>query len=198
MINTIGLFITPHSQWQRIAENNNRSIVGPLAYICVMAWIPAVAWFYGTTVVGWQVGDGETIRFSKSSATALISLFYFAMVACVSGIGYIIARMAETYGSHSTLAKGFSVAGLSATPLFLAGAVGFIPIFSLDVVVCIAAIAYSMYLFCDGIPTVMNTPEDRVFLYASAALTAVLVVTVVLLVTTVILWDMGLSPEFID
>lgn len=198
MINTVGLFLAPQSQWHKLAEKKQHSVIASLAYICIFAWIPAVAWFYGTTVVGWEVGDGETIRLSKSSATAMITLFYFAMVACVSGIGYIIARMAKTYGSHSTLAKGFMVAGVSATPLFLAGAVGFIPIFSLAVVVCLAAIAYAMYLFCTGIPIVMNTPEERVFLYASAALTAVLVVTVVLLVTTVILWDMGLSPEFID
>ena len=198
MINTIGLFIAPQSQWHKVAENSNPSIVAPLAYIFMLAWIPAVAWYYGTTIVGWQVGDGETVRLSKSSASVMISLFYFAMVACVSGIGYIIARMAETYGSHSTLAKGFTVAGLSATPLFLGGLMGFMPIFSVAIIVLIAAVSYAMYLFCTGIPIVMDTPEDRVFLYASAALTAVLVVTVVLLVTTVILWDMGLSPEFID
>lgn len=198
MINTFGLLIAPQTQWQRIADQGAMSLFSAIAYICVFAWIPAVAWFYGTTTVGWTVGDGDVIRLSKNSATMLITVFYFAMIAYVSFIGYIIYRMADTYGSHSTLAKGLSVAGLSATPLFLAGAVGFVPSFGIDVVICLLGIAYSMYLFFTGIPAIMETPKDRTFLYASAALCALLVVTVVLLVATVILWDMGLTPEFVD
>ena len=62
------------------------------------------------------------------------------------------------------LTKGIVIAGLTATPLFIAGLVGFYPVLWLDLLVGVAAVSWAVYLMYLGIPIVMNIPEERGFL----------------------------------
>ncbi len=58
------------------------------------------------------------------------------------------------------------------------------------------ALAYSVYLLYSGLPTLMEIPTERGFLYASAVLAVGLVALVSLLAMTALLWGMGLQPVF--
>lgn len=170
-----------------------------LLYPCILALLPAVAWYYGTSQVGWTVGDhGETIRLTAESARTICILFYFTMLACVAVIGYFIHWMAHTYGAESSTIKGIVLAGLMSTPLFIAGAVGFHPILWLDMLIGVVAVSWAVYLMYLGIPIVMGIPEERGFLFSSAILAIALVILICLMVGSVILWDFGAAPEFID
>ncbi len=194
--NALGLFFRPKHQWQTIADQSSFSLFKSLIYTLILACIPALAWFYGTTETGWTVGEGENIRLTKDSGMIIISLFYLVMVASICVIGYAIHWMAQTYGSDSTIAKGIAVAGFSATPLFLAGAVGFLPAYGLDLLVAIVALSYAVYLLYLGIPKVMDIPEERGFLYASAVVAVCMVIVMIIMGGTVILWGMGAEPQF--
>lgn len=199
MINhVIGLLFWPKKQWQTIAREYSFSLVTTLLYVMVLAALPALAWYYGTTSIGWSVGDGETIKLTKLSAGKIIPLFYLTMVLSVCAIGYMIHWMAETYGTDSSTAKGIAVAGFTATPLFIAGAVGFLPIFWLALLIAIAAVSYAVYLLYLGIPAVMGIPEERGFLFASAVIAVCLVILMTIMGGSVILWDMGAAPTFTD
>ena len=120
------------------------------------------------------------------------------MVACVNVIGYFIHWMADTYGANSSVAKGVVIAGLTATPLFLAGLVGFYPVLWLDMLVGVAAICWAVYLMYLGIPIIMNIPEERGFLFSSAVMGVSMVILICLMVGSVILWDFGAAPAFTD
>jgi hypothetical protein len=164
-----------------------------------MAILPAVAWYYGTSQVGWTVGEhGETIKLTAQSARQICILFYLTMVACIAVIGWFIHWMADTYGAESTPAKGVVIAGLTATPLFIAGLVGFYPLLWVDLLVGVAAISWSVYLMYLGIPIVMKIPEERGFLFASAVLAISMVIMICLMVGSVIVWDFGAAPVFTD
>ena len=195
---TFGLLVKPSSQWKTITELSESSFKTLLLYPWVFAIIPAVAWYYGTTNVGWTVGDGEVIKLTKDSAMTICILFYLTQVACLSVIGYFIHWMSDTYGAESTIAKGIIIASLAATPMFLFGAVGFYPILWLDMLIGIVAVCWAVYLLYLGIPVVMDIPEERGFLFSSAVIGVALVILICLMVGAVILWDFGAAPAFTD
>ncbi len=196
---TIGLLSAPSRQWRRIAELPPSSFNTLALYACIMAILPAVAWYYGTTQIGWTVGDhGETIRLTKASSRQICILFYFTMVTCVAIIGYFIHWMSRTYGADSSFAKGIVIAGFTATPLFIAGLTGFYPILWLDMLIGVAAVSWAVYLLYLGIPIVMGIPEERGFLFSSAIMAIAMVILICLMVGSVILWDFGMAPAFTD
>ena len=196
---TFGLLVRPSAQWRTVADLPESSLKTLVLYPCIMAILPAVAWYYGTTQIGWTVGDhGETIKLTTQSSCQIGIRFYLTMVACVAVIGYFIHWMSETYGAESTITRGIVIAGLTATPLFIAGLVGFYPILWLDMLIGVTAVCWAVYLMYLGIPIVMNIPEERGFLFSSAVLGVALVILICLMVGSVILWDFGAAPAFTD
>jgi hypothetical protein len=195
---TFGLLTRPSAQWKTVADLPESSFKTLVLYPWFMALLPAVAWYYGTTQVGWSVGEGEPIKLTKESARQICILFYFTMVACVAVIGYFIHWMSDTYGAESTVTKGIVIASLTATPLFIAGLVGFYPLLWLDMLIGVVAICWAVYLMYLGIPIVMNIPEERGFLFSSAVLGVCLVILICLMVGSVILWEFGAAPAFVD
>ena len=194
-----GLLLRPKSQWQTVATLPESSLRTLLLYPCLLAILPAVAWFYGTAVVGWTVGEhGEVIRLTQASARQICILFYLTMLSCIAIIGYFIHWMAATYGAQSTITRGIVIAGLTATPLFIAGLSGFHPLLWLDMLIGVVAVCWSVYLMYLGIPIVMNIPEERGFLFSSAVLAIAMVILICLMVGSVLLWDFGAAPAFTD
>lgn len=195
----LGLLVRPSTQWRTIAALPENSLKTLLLYPCILALLPAAAWYYGTTHIGWTVGDhGEPIRLTRESARQICILFYLTMIACVAIIGYFIHWMAATYGAQSTITRGVVTAGLVATPLFFAGAVGFYPVLWLDMLIGVVAVSWSVYLMYLGIPIIMRIPEERGFLFSSAVLAIAMVILICLMVGSVMLWDFGAAPAFTD
>jgi len=194
----IGLMLQPSQQWRQIAELPPATLKTMMLFPCIMALLPAIAWHYGTTAVGWTVGDGDAIKLTPDSALQIVILFYLAMIGAVAVIGYFIHWMADTYGADSTFVKGIVITGFTATPLFLAGAVGFYPVLWLDMLIGTVATCWAVYLLYLGIPIVMKIPEERGFLFSSAVIAICLVMLICIMVGSVILWDFGAAPAFTD
>jgi hypothetical protein len=194
----LGLLFQPSQEWKNVADLPDATLRTLVLLPCILALIPAVAWYYGTTQVGWTVGSGDPVKLTAESARAIIILFYFAMVTAVAIIGYFIHWMSDTYGADSSFAKGIVIAGLTATPLFLAGATGFYPVLWLDMLIGVVAVCWAVYLLYLGIPIVMKIPEERGFLFSSAVIAICLVMFICIMVGSVILWDFGAAPAFTD
>jgi hypothetical protein len=196
---TFGLLVRPSAQWRAVADLPENSFRTLILYPCFLAILPAVAWYYGTSRVGWTVGDqGETIRLTVESARQISILFYLAMLGSVAVIGYFVHWMSDTYGANSTLTKGIVIVGLTCTPLFIAGLVGFYPLLWIDLLIGVAAVSWSVYLLYLGIPIVMGIPEERGFLFSSAVVGVALVILICMMVGSVILWEYGAAPAFTD
>ncbi len=194
----LGIIATPGKQWHSFAGRAPESAMRAAQYTLLLAIIPTVAWYWGTTQVGWEVGAGDTVKLSAGSARSIFPLFYLAMVSAIIFIGFMIHWMASNYGADSSAGKGIAIAGLAATPLFLAGVVGFYPVFWLALVLGVGSVCYTMYLLYLGIPIVMKIPEERAFLFASAIVAVCMVAVIAMMGASVILWDMGLAPVFTD
>jgi len=197
MINhAFGILLHPKTEWSKITATADKS--SGLLYTVLMATLPAVAWYYGTTQVGWSIGDDEMTRLTETSALPLIILFYLAMISTIAVIGYFTHWMSEEYGAKSSLLRGISIASYASTPMFIAGLVGFSPSLWVDMLVGVFAVSWALYLLYIGIPIVMDIPKERGFLFASAIVAVCLVMLVVIMVASVILWDFGFAPEYIS
>ena len=193
-----GILFHPTATWKAIGDLTEAQLRPYLAVPVVLGIIPAIAWYHGTTEVGWTVGGENLIRLTEQSAASIAIAFFFAQLCAICVIGYFIHWMSKTYGADTSTIKGIVLAGFTATPLLLSGAVGFYPILSLDLLVAIIASSWSVYLLYKGIPLAMKMPAERGFLYASAMVGVVLVMVICLMGATLILWDWGLEPVFRD
>ena len=94
---TFGLLVRPSAQWRAVADLPESSFRTLILYPCIFALLPAVAWFYGTSRVGWTVGDqGDAIKLTVESARQICVLFYLAMIGSVAVIGYFVHWMSDT------------------------------------------------------------------------------------------------------
>ncbi len=197
--NPFNFLLSPKKQWQTVANASLNALRTSALYTFILAALPCYAWYYGTTTAGWQLpGGSELIRLAPDSALRIVIAFYCAIILALWGIGYAIHWMAGTYGSITTFTKGYAVAAYGATPLFLAGLAGFFPNLGLDLIIGMVAVSWAVYLLYTGLPIVMNIPEERGFLYASAVLGVCLVFLVAMMGATVVLWNFGLMPVFVD
>jgi hypothetical protein len=191
-----GLFVNPKREWQAIRDD--KCTIGKCyaIHVLILAAIPAISGFIGTTQFGWQIGAGDPVKLTTESAALISVLYYLAMLVGVFAIGYMIYWMAGTYGATVALSQCVVLAAYTATPLFLIGVMELYPVLWVNLVVGIVALTYTVYLLYTGVPIMMGISEDRGFLFSSAVLAVGLVAFVALLAVTAILWGMGLEPQF--
>ncbi len=193
-----GLMINPRKQWHAIAALTDEEIKRLLPYPIFMALLPPLAWYIGTTKVGWTVGGDDVVRITEGSAIPLIVLGYIALLGAVVFIGLMINWMSQTYQSEAFPIKGVVLMGYACTPIFLAGACAVYPVWWIDIALGTVAAIYTTYLIYMAIPIMMGVPWDRGFLYASAVFMIALVYVVVILVGVTIIWEYIATPIFIN
>jgi hypothetical protein len=192
----VGLFIDPMRQWEKIRDQHKSADGGSVAHIFVLAAIPAISGYIGTTQVGWRIGVGEPIRITGDSAFAIAIIYYLALLVGVFSIGWVIHLLGKAYEVERPLSLCIALAAYAATPLFLIGLMEIYPVLWLNMLLGLPALAYTVYLLYSGLPIMMEIPAERGFLYSSAVLAVGLIALVALLAMTALLWGMGLQPIF--
>lgn len=195
---TVGLLTHPDREWEAIRNHSESISMLYLGHILLLALIPAAAGFYGTTQVGWQIGDGQIIRLTQSSALQLSALFYGAMLAGIYIIGRFIDFFAATYEVKNDKPRGVILAAYTATPVFLMGVIAVYPNIWVNMTAGLIAVAYAVYLLYEGLPILMKIPPERGFMFASSVLTVGLVMFVGLLAISVVIWSMGVGPVYVS
>ncbi|RBW50577.1 Yip1 family protein [Marinobacter sp. F3R11] len=198
LTHTFGLLTHPDQQWEAIRKESESVTRLYTGHVLLLALIPALAGFIGTSQVGWQIGDGQVTRLSVSSALSLSVLFYAAMLAGIFILGKFIDFFAATYDAVERTPRGVTMAAYTATPIFLIGVIAVYPNIWVNMLAGLVAIAYAVYLLYEGLPILMKIPEDRGFMFASAVLTVGLVMFVALLAMSVVIWSMGVGPVYVS
>lgn len=194
----IGILFSPKQEWERIRDKDDSIIGLYLKFLIIVALAPPVAWYFGSTQIGWEIG-GRVVKLTEQSAGQIMVLFYLAILVGTGFLGFMVHWMSETYEADtSTAAKGLSVAAYTCVPMFIVGLSGFYPILWLDILLGCLAAGYTVYLLYIGVPIVMEIPPERGYLFASAMVAVGLVMCAALLGATVILWQMGAMPVFTD
>ncbi len=186
-----GLLSHPHREMQAIKHENETVSHHYTHHVLLMAAIPVVCAFIGTTQIGWNFGENILVRPSLFTAFALAILFYALMLAGVAVMGRIIWWMARHYPHRPSLARCMVFAGYVATPIFLSGIVALYPVVWLCALVGTIALFYTGYLLYLGIPTFLNINKEEGLSFSSSTLAIGVLVLEVLLALTVLLWGYG-------
>jgi hypothetical protein len=190
-----GLMFRPKLEWKSIKAE--RCTIGKCfcSHVLILAAIPAIAGYIGTTQVGWSFGGFEVHRLTTQSALQIAILTYLTMLVAVFSLGKAIHWMGQTYGSKQTLPQAIALAAYAATPLWLMGFFFLYPVLWFNMLIGLPALAYTVYLLYSGVPVMMGVSQERGFMFASAVLAVGLVMLVTVLAAMAILWGMGIGPE---
>lgn len=193
-----GLFTHPLEEWHDIEKERADNKVLYQGYVAILALIPIVAGYIGTVHVGWRIAGGAPHYLTPESGLILCLLSYPALLVSIFILGKLIDWIGKTYGADidAKHPRGMSLASYAMTPLFLAGAVAIYPDIMLNMLVVMAAMAYTVYLIYTGVPVLMHITEERGFLFASSIITMVLVTLVGVRVATVIIWVAFFPPVY--
>lgn len=99
-----GLFSHPDREMQVINRENETISHHYTHHVLLMAAIPVICAFIGTTQIGWNFGDGTILKLSWFTGLALAVLFYGVMLAGVAVMGRVIWWMARNYPQRPSLA----------------------------------------------------------------------------------------------
>lgn len=191
----IGVFTHPKKEWEVVRDTKCNLIECYVKHVLLLAAIPPICAFIGATKVGWSIGD-KTFRLTEASTLPMAIGFYLFSLLAIYIMGRSIHWMASTFDAEVSIEKAVLVATQIVTPLFLSGFIALVPIPWLIMLVGIVAMGYTVYLMYTGIPIVLNIEPEKGFILASGVLTVGLVTMVGVIATTVILWGMGLGPEY--
>lgn len=191
-----GLFAHPNQEWQEIRGEEESISHMYLTHVLLLAAIPAVSAYIGTTQVGWSIGSRAPVMLTEASAMQLTIMSYLAMLIGVAVMGAFINWMSRTYDASPSMAQCVVFAAYTATPLFIGGLAALYPNLWLAMLIGTGAICYTVYLLYIGIPTFMNIPADEGFLFSSSVLAVGLVMLVSMIALSVILWGSGVGPVY--
>jgi len=192
-----GLLSNPTNEWKAVRKERPGIFRSYWSHIFILAAIPVIAGYYGTTRVGWQVIAREAHRLAPESALPIAIVSYVTLLIAVFVVGMLIHWMEKTYGGKADLDAAVALAGHTATPLFLIGVTLLYPLLWLNMLLGLPALAYAVYLLYTGVPTVIGIPKERGFLFASAVLAVGLVMFIGVLAASVILWSAGVGPTVV-
>lgn len=193
ILTSFGLLIDPESKWKTIKVRNPSTLSTYLGFLVIMALIPPVCAYLGSTKVGWKIG-AESFYLTPDSALQLSIAAYFALLAGVFVVAKFIQLMAKTFGADPSLSTCMALTAYSSTPLFLAGLAGAYPVMWVDMVVTLFAIGLAVFLLYTGVPVMMDIEKERGFLFSSSILTIAMVTFVGMLGVTAIFWGSGIAP----
>jgi hypothetical protein len=95
-----GLFSQPKKEWKSIKEE--RCTVGKCfcSHVLILAAIPAIAGYIGTTQVGWSFGGFEVHKLTTQSALQIAIITYLTMLVAVFSLGKAIHWIRPTVPSR--------------------------------------------------------------------------------------------------
>jgi hypothetical protein len=191
------LLIDPEPTWKDIKKKIDEGASNTVVLMIVLAFIPPVSGYIGTTMVGWQLGAGDPIKLTSTSAATISILYFLAIIVGINAVALAIRWMAQTYESKVSYQHALALSCFTAVPLLLVGIFEVYPVLWVNFIVGLLALALSVRLLFTGVPILLDVNKDRGMLYASSILAFGLIALVAMLVVTALLWGFGLEPTLV-
>lgn len=191
----IGLFFNPETTWQKIKSELDQGSCHTTILMIILGLIPPISGYIGTTMVGWQLGAGDPVKLTNTSAGYISVLYFIAIIVGINAVALAIRWMAETYDAQVSYQHSLALSSFTAVPLLLVGIFEIYPVLWLNFLVGLLALAVSVRLLYTGVPIILGVDKDRGFLYSSSILAFGLIALVAMLVVTALLWGFGLEPS---
>jgi len=167
------ILIDPKNEWAVIDGEPDEPMTILTGYVAILAAIPAVCGFIGTSIIG-----------IAGYRTGIIGGFFSAVLSYVLTLvgvyvmAFIIDALAETFGGRKNFNSAFKVAAYAPTASWVAGVFALIPVLSVLAILGL----YSLYLLWLGLPLLMRVPQDKAIGYVIA------VIVVAIIVSLLVFW----------
>lgn len=169
------ILLNPKTEWEVISEKNDTHSKVLVSYLIPLALIPAIAGFIGFGLFRFNLMGlhssfiGLGIRHAVTSLVSTLGGAYLS--------AWIIANLADKFGSTNNFDRSFSLVAYSYTPMCVAGILLLLP--NLSVVAALCGL-YGLYLLYLGLAPMMSTPEEKNSTYFIVSLLCVIVVSAIL------------------
>ena len=194
MINHVwGLMTHPEQEWKAMQKEGETVSHFYLHHVLLMALIPVISSYIGTTRTGWDFGDGSPIQLHPESALFSGVVFYLLIIGAVALMGRVLHRLAQRVVHKPGRTRCTIFAGYIATPMFISGLMGLYPVIWLCVLAGTAGLCYTAYLLYRGIPNFLGITEEEGFIISNATLAIGVLVLEAMLAAAVLLWSYGPS-----
>ncbi|WP_110995932.1 Yip1 family protein [Pseudomonas sichuanensis] len=191
------LFTHPADAWIEIRRAEEDHPQQYLPRLLLLALIPALCLLVGTTTYGWSLAGEDRVRLSLVSAAQLAGLLYATTVGGVMLMGVMIRWMSRGFDVQPNLNQCIGFAAYCATPWFVAGVVGLLPMRWLALLALLAASAYASVLLYGGLQTFLRLRKEQAMLFATCVWGVGLLLLVTILVAMILFWFNGLMPEYV-
>lgn len=169
------ILLTPKTEWSAIDAETHTVQGLYTGYVMILAAIPPIAAFIGTSLVG--VGFlGTVYRVPIGSGVAQLILTYALSLAMVYVVALVIDALAPNFGGQKNFMQAFKVAAFAPTASWIAGILAIVPILG---ILGILGGLYSLYLLYLGLPRLMKAPEDKAIPYTVVVIIVVIVLFIV-------------------
>jgi hypothetical protein len=169
------ILLTPKTEWAAIEGEPGDPQYLFMNYVAILAAIPAVCRFIGTSIVGVNMPMVGAFRIGIVAGLVGAIVYYVLAFVMVYVMALIIDGLAPTFGGQKSQPSALKLAVYSMTPVWLVGVFSLIPGLSILAILGL----YGLYLFWLGAPTLMKTPEDKSIAYTAAVVVCGIVVSVI-------------------
>lgn len=160
----LDMLMRPRDTWLQIdAEDGNPARIY-LSYLVFLAAIPAVAGFFGYSLIG--VGAfGISVRVPVVQGLVSMVVGYVLSLAMVYLLALIANLLAPRFQAQQDMGSAFKLVAYASTAGMLGGVFSILP--SLAMLGLLAAL-YSVYLIYTGVPVLMKAPQEKAVGYTAA------------------------------
>jgi hypothetical protein len=150
------IMIKPAQEWRVIAAES--ADVGSLLrdYAAPLSGVAAVCQWLGLSTLFGVAGIG----FVRTAISAAVSWVLGLLSLWVAAI--VIENLAPSFGSRGGTVQALKLVVYASTPLWIVGILTLVPLLG---VLFIVGVIYAIWLFYVGLPSVLETPRDRVVPY---------------------------------
>jgi hypothetical protein len=169
------ILLTPKTEWPVIEREPGDAAYLFTKYVAILAAIPAIAGFIGSSLIGFSVPTVGTVRISIAAGLVNAVLTYVMSFVIAYVVALIADALAPRFGGQRGFENALKLVVYSYTAGWLAGiflvipALGFLGILGL----------YGIYVFWTGAPVLMKVPQGRATGYTAAVMVCALVIVIV-------------------
>ncbi|WP_374355858.1 Yip1 family protein [Chitinimonas sp.] len=151
------ILLKPKETWPAIEAENTDTATLYKGYLAILAAIPAVAGFIGSTMVG-RSAFGFSYRAPIVSGLVSGIVMYVVSLALIYGLSLIADALAPSFGGSKNQNNALKLVAYSYTASFVAGVLSIVPMLGM---LAVLGSLYGIYLLYLGTPVLMKVPEEK-------------------------------------
>ena len=170
-----GILLNPRAEWSIIEREQGDVAYLFMNYVAILAAIPAVCGFIGSSLIGISLPGLGTVRVPIVTGFVGAVVGYLLTFAMVYIVALLADLLAPTFQGQKNFENALKLTVYSYTPAWLVGVFLLIP--SLGFLTILGL--YGLYLLWTGIPLLMKAPQEKSIVYTLAIIVCAIVIGLV-------------------